>query len=145
MHDVLKQRAVAASAALTILLCATLTGCAISGPKESPLPHDGPTMVELYRRHMNGIQEGSDQAVRERLPLRAPDDAATGNFNRAAIGRIENRFPRLPNPDLVMVVMPHMAKGKYPIPGYVTVFPMYDSVEYAMPGEVAPRRNATSK
>lgn len=31
---------------------------------------------------------------------------------------------------------PHLAKGKYPVPGYVTVFPMYDTVEYALPGEV---------
>lgn len=35
-----------------------------------------------------------------------------------------------------MVVYPHLAKGKYPVPGYVTVFPMYDQTHYALPGEV---------
>jgi hypothetical protein len=42
----------------------------------------------------------------------------------------------VPNPDLVMVVYPHLARGKYPVPGYVTTFPMYDEVIYALPGEV---------
>jgi conjugative transfer region lipoprotein (TIGR03751 family) len=125
------------------LLVSALTGCAISGPKESPLPHDGPTMVDLYRQHMNEVTEGSEQAVREQLPLRAPDESATSAFNRVSMDHLENRFPRLPNPDLVMMVMPHMAKGKYPVPGYVTVFPMYYNVEYAMPGEVAPRHRSS--
>ncbi|HET9641887.1 MAG TPA: hypothetical protein VFP68_00665, partial [Burkholderiaceae bacterium] len=45
-------------------------------------------------------------------------------------------------PDLVMHVFPHLARGRYPVPGYVTVFPMYERVEYAMPGEAAPRTAA---
>ncbi len=49
---------------------------------------------------------------------------------------MQQRFARLANPDLVMVVYPHLAKGKYPVPGYVTVFPMYEQTEYALPGEV---------
>ena len=48
----------------------------------------------------------------------------------------QQRFARVPNRDLVMVVYPHLAKGKYPVPGYVTVFPMYETVEYALPGEI---------
>ena len=48
---------------------------------------------------------------------------------------MQQRFARVANPDLVMVVYPHLARGKYPVPGYVTVFPMYESTEYAMPGE----------
>ena len=56
---------------------------------------------------------------------------------------IDNRFARLPNPDLVMYVTPHLsANGRYPVPGYSTVFPMYETVEYAMPGEVPLRRLA---
>lgn len=38
-----------------------------------------------------------------------------------------------------MYVFPHLARGRYPVPGYVTVFPMYETVEYAMPGEVFER------
>ena len=43
-----------------------------------------------------------------------------------------------------MLVFPHLAKGRYPVPGYATVFPMYESVHYALPGEVAPRRNRSA-
>lgn len=55
---------------------------------------------------------------------------------------MQQRFQRLPNPDLVMYVHPHLAKGRYPVPGYLTVFPMYETVEYALPGEVSPTRGA---
>ncbi|WP_134563401.1 TIGR03751 family conjugal transfer lipoprotein, partial [Pseudomonas aeruginosa] len=41
-----------------------------------------------------------------------------------------------PNPDLVMYVFPHLAgTDPVPVPGYSTVFPLYQRVQYAMPGE----------
>ena len=139
-----KQQGTGALRHLTLLLSvAAMAGCAITGPRESPLPHDGPTMVDIYRTHMDSLTEGSDSAARERMPLRDAMEASPGENKRAAINQIDNRFPRLPNPDLVMVVLPHLAKGHYPIPGYVTVFPMYEKVEYAMPGEVATRKTTT--
>lgn len=125
--------AVACVAALVVL-----PGCSVMGPRGSPLPQDGPDMVSLYRGHME--QEGSDgQAIRERLPVRTADDDQLSTQRRSDLSPLQQRFQRLPNPDLVMTVFPHLAKGKYPIPGYVTVFPMYESVEYAMPGEVSGR------
>lgn len=45
-------------------------------------------------------------------------------------------FKRLANPRLHMYVYPHFAtKSRVPIPGYWTVFPLYDHIEYALPGE----------
>ena len=39
-------------------------------------------------------------------------------------------------PDLVMYVFPHLAgSDPVPVPGYTTVFPLYQRVQYAMPGE----------
>ena len=119
----------------------SLTGCAITGQGESPLPRDGAPMVDIYRKHMENVIDASENSVRERMPLREATESTPGDIKRNAIERIDNRFPRLPNPDLVMVVLPHLAKGQYPIPGYVTVFPMYEKVEYAMPGEVSTRRS----
>lgn|GEM_PF-498068 len=115
-----------------------LTGCSVVGPRSSPLPQDGPDMVSVYRGHLE--QEGTDaQAVRERLPVRSADDDQISVQRRSDLSPLQQRFQRLPNPDLVMTVFPHLAKGKYPIPGYVTVFSMYETVEYAMPGEVSVR------
>ncbi|QGM70484.1 TIGR03751 family conjugal transfer lipoprotein, partial [Proteus mirabilis] len=48
---------------------------------------------------------------------------------------IHQQFPRLPNPDMVMYVFPHLSAGNLPVPGYSTVFPFYHQVQYALPGE----------
>jgi conjugative transfer region lipoprotein (TIGR03751 family) len=126
--------------ALMAALCtisAALAGCA-SGSKLSTIPSDGPTMEQIYRRHMTGTRDRAAEA-----DLRATTAAS---FERHASTRpddIDSRFARLPNPDLVMYVTPHLSpNGRYPIPGYITVFPMYETVEYAMPGEGPWRRSA---
>ena len=124
-----------------VMVCA-LAGCSVAGPRSSPLPHDGPTMIDIYKKHMQEEMVGAGSA-RERLPARAADeDDDSPALQRTTLEPTVNRFQRLPNPDLEMHVYPHLANGKYPVPGYVTVFPMYESVQYAMPGEVPPRRSA---
>lgn len=133
----MKQTSIILRAAMLCL--ATLQGCSISGPRESPLPKSGPKMIDIYERH---VEENSlyPTAARERPPTRPYDDSdgSTG-FRPAATGAMDGRFVRLPNPDLEMYVYPHLAKGRYPVPGYVTVFPMFEGVQYALPGEVRPR------
>jgi conjugative transfer region lipoprotein (TIGR03751 family) len=59
-------------------------------------------------------------------------------YTRDSSNEINQLFPRLPNPELVIYVFPHInAKGR-PIPGYSTSFLLYEKDEYALPGEVAP-------
>lgn len=125
--------------ATALALCvATLGGCSVMGPRGSPLPQDGPDMLSVYRGHM--ASEGQDaDAIRERIPRRSAEDDQLRTQRRTDVSSLQQRFQRLPNPDLVMSVFPHLAKGRYPVPGYVTVFPMYETVEYAMPGEVSGR------
>lgn len=131
----------------TLLGCALapalllMSGCTALAPRESPLPQDGPNLVEVYRNHLatEGVESRSP---RERMPMRPVHEAPT--LHRTDLDPLQQRFQRLPNPDLVMHVFPHLARGRYPVPGYVTVFPMYERVEYAMPGEVAPRAAALS-
>lgn len=75
----------------------------------------------------------------EPRPLRNQDSDLAG-YTRAAAHEIDSLFSRLPNPDLVMYVYPHLAgPDNTPVPGYATSFPMYERVEYALPGE-APSR-----
>jgi conjugative transfer region lipoprotein (TIGR03751 family) len=62
-------------------------------------------------------------------------------YTREAFNELDVSFPRLPNPSLVMYVFPHLAGAeRTPVPGYATTFPLYDRVEYALPGEVATPR-----
>jgi conjugative transfer region lipoprotein (TIGR03751 family) len=133
-----------------------MAGCTVFSARESPLPNDGPTMTEVYRNHMatgGSTSVGRDTAApgaaddrartpRERLPLRGAEDDAFLTHRAALSDPLNNRFERLPNPDLTMFVFPHLAQGRHPVPGYTTVFPMYADVQYAMPGEVAPRHQA---
>jgi len=103
--------------------------------KEDLLPQDGPTMLDVYRSHM-----GQSRRQDSQQPVVGPNGATDGpgleGYTRQAHDEIDTQFKRLPNPDLVMYVFPHLAADSgYPVPGYSTVLPMYDHVEYALPGE----------
>lgn len=145
-----------------------LAACSVAGPRQSPLPHDGPTLVEVYREHMATETVGRSRAT-QGMPSAAPaggaaDDCAgplsvardclnrrpvrDDDADQLQVGAIEaaptleavlQRFQRVPNPDLVMYVFPHLARGRYPVPGYYTAFPLYETVEYALPGELPQR------
>lgn len=126
------------------LVALALTGCSVVGSRESPLKEvtaGSPTVLDVYRGKAPASQPAAKETARDRLareagvrPVAQGDDLTQRYWS--ALEPLQQRFARVPNPDLVMVVYPHLAKGKYPVPGYVTVFPMYERAEYAMPGEV---------
>ena len=127
------------------LVALTLSGCSVVGSRESPLKEvtaGSPTVLDVYRGKAPASQPAAKETARDRLAREAvvrpvgQGDELTQRY-WSALEPLQQRFARVPNPDLVMVVYPHLAKGKYPVPGYVTVFPMYERAEYAMPGEVA--------
>lgn len=114
--------------ALTSILL--ITGCSSN---KQLIPDKGPDILDVYESHMkqnspvpNLLREVHD----ERRDL--------AGYTRTAGTELNSLFPKLPNPELVMYVFPHLtAKGR-PIPGYSTSFTMFDAVKYAMPGEIAP-------
>lgn len=128
--------------ALACALLLSLAACSVVLPRESPLNEvtkDSPTVLDVYRGHT--AAGSSAVQAREALstdskarPVVSTDAQKSKYWNPLEPTR--SRFARVPNPDLVMVVFPHLAKGKYPVPGYVTTFPMYEQTYYALPGEV---------
>ena len=73
-------------------------------------------------------------------PAAAPPAAcACGDapgYARTAANELELLFPRLPNPDVYIYVPAHLATElRIPVPGYTTAVPLYDRVEYDLPGE----------
>ncbi len=57
-------------------------------------------------------------------------------YTRTALTELDNLFPRHDNPDMVIYVYPHLAtRTRAPIPGYTTVIPLYERIEYRLPGE----------
>lgn len=136
-----------AAALLAVML---LGGCATR--KEKLLPHGDNTMLDIWQQETGGSGStsgaGGGQAARQlldarqglRRPLTEADvqatPAANAAYTRTASTEIHQQFRRLPNADLVMYVFPHLAgTAPVPVPGYSTVFPLYQRVQYAMPGE----------
>lgn len=131
--------------ALALGFVALLAGCATT--KDEVLPHGPATMLDIWNRQAGGAADGA-LAIRQLMDARealrrplAPADEATVPIDNAAYTRtagneIKQLFHRLPNPDLVMYVFPHLTGTvPTPVPGYSTVFPLYQRVHYAMPGE----------
>ena len=112
-----------------------LAGCAST--KESILPQDGPAMKQIYEEHVQKMGRQDPLVLRQELGNRPVLSEQAEGYVRGAQNEIDTRFPRLPNPTLVMFVFPHLAGEEgVPVPGYATTFPMYERVEYALPGEV---------
>ena len=118
------------------LISLVLAGCAST--KDAVLPQDGPSMQAIYEDHVKTMAARDPQAIRGDLGHRpvVKGEAALQGYTRDAFNEIDVLFPRLPNPTLVMYVFPHLAGEEgVPVPGYVTSFPLYPQVEYALPGE----------
>lgn len=126
---------------LNLILISSLliSGCSTS--KDELLPHGDQTMLDLWNSGGRGSQR---QLMDARSSLRRPLDhegtqhvpQQNAAYTRTAANEIYSLFPRLPNPDLVMYVFPHLAGNEpAPVPGYSTVFPFYSRTQYAMPGE----------
>lgn len=133
-----------------------MAGCA-SGPGESDLlPDEGPTTLQVYERHLAGeplsgassapgdaaAPSPSGEATPPVPPGRiampggaiAPTADAETRRGRAALDDLQRDFQRVPNPEILGYVYPHLAEGM-PVPGYYTAFPLRDGLHYAEPGE----------
>ncbi len=101
-----------------------LAGCSSAQP-----PVNGPSMAAVYEEAL-GTASLEPSSVQ---PLVLPIVSVSPTSHHYAA----QDFPRLPNPDIRMTVLPHLAgPDAVPIPRYDTVFPLYTRVWYALPGEV---------
>ncbi len=120
-----------------LLAALWLAGCSTS--KEQLLPPGDSTMLDLWQQKSGSPQMAAEARAVLRRDLndveRNAQPAVAESYSRDANSEIQQQFPRLPNPDLVMYVFPHMTVGNVPVPGYSTVFPFYSQVQYALPGE----------
>lgn len=140
-----------------MLMAVGLAGCASNPP--SAVLAEGPRMIDLYRGspavqdgrgRSDGGASGRESRCRWWLftwPCGRPDPeggtadgtaaAEAAAYTRTAANELEFLFPRLPNPDIYIHVLPHLAtEARVPVPGYTTAVPLYERVEYALPGEL---------
>ena len=148
---------------------AALAGCATTEP--AAVLVGGPRMIDLYRgtaeepadRGVPEAPRAPEEAVPEapegavveatcrwgwlRWRCEAPDTGGGVRVRRRprvrpAANELELLFPRLPNPDVFIYVPAHLATElRIPVPGYTTAVPLYDRVEYALPGETEAARS----
>ena len=110
----------------------------ISGCSNDPvIPDDGPTMDQIYFEHMTTAGALPQGGVKPSFP--APAGPSMAEYTRTSVSEIDNLFPRVPNPTLLMFVVPHTGEAGAPVPGYTTAFKLYREESFALPGEVVPR------
>jgi len=121
---------------LSISFCIVLSGCATSG---TAIPQGGPTMAQVYEEAMQQSKGETLDKARNTISQKINLNQHVNNteLTRDTKNEINNLFPILPNPELVMYVYPHFAgNDQLPVPGYSTAFPLYDKVYYSLPGEI---------
>lgn len=126
-----------------------VAGCSTSQEKLLPI-EDSQTMMDIWQHSTGGGSVSSLQLLDARQSLRRDLTSLSveyGEYTRSSANEIQSQFGRLPNPDLVMYVFPHLAGSpgaeQVPIPGYSTMFPLFSSPQYAMPGETSRPRAST--
>lgn len=183
------------------LIALVQAGCASLTGDQSPIPRDGPPMIDIYRRATTGDTETAESAASnadsaatstaqasqsagacgspvtqdnedgdeddyfsgfdypviprcgnttkpftpardlsttqyDQLPTTDQPPVLHDTYTRNAENEIKSLFPRLPNPDINIYMYPHLStRNRVPVPGYTTVIPLYERVQYALPGE----------
>ncbi|PJG82783.1 TIGR03751 family conjugal transfer lipoprotein [Caviibacterium pharyngocola] len=116
----------------------TLTACSTS--QEDLLPTNGETMRDIWQRGSGQdsqlqLYRSQDNRLLDPVNYISPNEQKS--YTRTAENEANSLFPRLPNPDLIMYVYPHLTSSaeQMPIPGYSTIIPFYGRTQYAQPGE----------
>ena len=90
------------------------------------------TMKEVY-------QERVAQPLNNKIalrPIRSDNQDLIGHAKNIE-STLNEQFPRLENPDLVVYIRPHF-RGKAPVPGYYTKLSLYKNTPYRLQGELLP-------
>ncbi|WP_130537695.1 TIGR03751 family conjugal transfer lipoprotein [Thiomicrorhabdus indica] len=114
---------------ITLATWISVSGCSTSSPLKK-MSQDSKSTAELMKQ---GVPMSSWDA--KQTPNRKMADFNYNAYTRDVMTETNMLFPKLPNPTLVMYVFPHMAASGVPVPGYSTAFKLYDSPQYALPGE----------
>jgi conjugative transfer region lipoprotein (TIGR03751 family) len=115
-------------------LLTLLQGCASNS--HELLPRGERDMQQIWSGGTSGHTTLQEARLALRRPVQIEPATLQQPYTRTAANEIRSQFRRLPNPDLVLYVFPHLAGSEQsPVPGYSTVFPFYKQVHYALPGE----------
>ena len=106
-----------------------------TAPRKEVFRDDTPRMATIYRQ---AVQRSAYTA---NTPMLSPsltgvvESGEVSAYTRNSANEIDNLFPELPNPTLLMYVFPHITADDIRVPGFTTAFKMYRRQHYALPGE----------
>lgn len=138
---------------LAVLLYVCVVSALLSACGASPkrvVAQDGPTVEEIMRGDGGQVadMQKHKQSVSKPLTSRFVGTSSTGHaeYTRDSINETRQLFPTLPNPTIALFIHPHMSVDattgeSWPVPGYTTAFPLYERVQYALPGELPSSRD----
>ena len=101
------------------------------------LPDAGPTTAELLTGEKSRVSAYFGNGVQADylgMPLTegyAPNSA----YSLAHVNELRRDFRKVPNPEIVAYVFPHISDGELPVPGYFTMFHLYERDHYALEQE----------
>ncbi len=129
--------------AILLFLCTSINLIGCSSMRGNVVPQTGPSMEQVYdgmgiqaSKAANG--NNSPQTEMDVAAIRKTVSAENKERRKGSATAQGNAFRKLPNPELTLYVYPHLAgNAEIPIPGYSTVFNVYDHDHYALPQETA--------
>ncbi len=116
-----------------------LAGCTSSNGRNEKLllPDAGATTVELMTERSNpdGTHWGGG-AVADYIgsPI-VTGYAPNSSYTAAHVRELQRDFKRVPNPDVVGYVYPHINANEMPVSGYFTTFKLYNRDHFALTSE----------
>lgn len=114
-----------------ISLSLSIASCSTSFLNKVRHSGNAKTIEQIYTGH-----EALIAPVARSVPYLPNSDTSLKGYTRDVNNELSLHFPRLPNPTIILYVFPHLSLEGTPVPGYSTTFPMYETVEYALPWEI---------
>lgn len=126
-------------AVLFIALGAVLAGGCSTKPRDTDIfPDGGATTAELLTGVKDKVTAYFGTSAERADYLGHPlVEKYTPNSSRslAHIDELRRDFHQVPNPEITAYVFPHLNDGEMPVPGYFTIFNLYDTDHYALEQE----------
>ena len=123
---------------LLALFAASLAACSVTQPSSDKLlPDAGPTTAELISGQKSRVSAYFGNGVQADylgMPL-TEGYAPNSSYSLAHVNELRRDFRKVPNPEIVAYVFPHISDGELPVPGYFTMFKLYERDHYALEQE----------
>ena len=123
---------------LLALFAASLAACSVTQPSSDKLlPDAGPTTAELISGQKSRVSAYFGNGVQADylgMPL-TEGYAPNSSYSLTHINELKRDFRQVPNPEITAYVFPHISDGELPVPGYFTMFHLYERDHFALEQE----------